>query len=205
MKYKDTMFYKVVKPIIKVIFKVLFRPTVVGLENIPKEGRVVIAGNHTKWLDPVMLVSMTKRPVHFMAKKELFDKAKTRWIVKGMGCIPVNRKIKDANVLQTAYKYLENECCVGIFPEGTINRTDDIIMPFKIGAVKACSETNAKLVPFIITGEYKLFKKGIKLEFLKPMSIGNDLDKDNKKFMDIVSKKLVEGGKKHGKRKNDSV
>lgn len=199
MKYNDTLFYKIVKPILKVIFKVLFRPTVVGLENLPKEGRIVIAGNHTKWLDPVMLVAMTNRPVHFMAKKELFDSFKTSWIVKGMGCIPVNRKIKDHNVLETAYKYLENERCVALFPEGTINRTDDIIMPFKIGAVKACSTTNAALVPFIITGKYKLFKKSVKLEFLKPIKIGKDLDKENQKFMDIVSKKLVEGGKKHEK------
>lgn len=195
MKYKDTLFYKIVKPVLKVVFKVLFRPTVVGLENLPKEGRIVIAGNHTKWLDPVMLVSMTNRPVHFLAKKELFDSWKSSWIVKGMGCIPVNRKIKDSNVLESAYKYLENECCIGIFPEGTINRTDDIIMPFKIGAVKACNTTNSKLVPFIITGKYKLFKKSVKLEFLKPIKIGNDLEKENKKFMDIVSKKLAEGGK----------
>ena len=138
---------------------------------------------------------MTNRPVHFLAKKELFDSWKSSWIVKGMGCIPVNRKIKDSNVLESAYKYLENECCIGIFPEGTINRTDDIIMPFKIGAVKACNTTNSKLVPFIITGKYKLFKKSVKLEFLKPIKIGNDLEKENKKFMDIVSKKLAEGGK----------
>ena len=205
MKYKYTLFYKIVKPILKVIVKVLYRPTIVGLENIPKTGRILLAGNHTKWLDPVTLVAMTNRPVHFMAKKELFDSKKTSWIVKGMGCIPVNRKVKDKNVLETAYKYLENECCVGIFPEGTINRTDDVIMPFKMGAVKACSQTNTKLVPFIITGEYKLFKKGAKIEFLKPIKIGNDLEKENKKFMDIVEKKLIEGGKTHGKRKDDRI
>ena len=205
MKYKDTLFYKIVKPFLKVVVKVLYRPTIVGLENIPKEGRILIAGNHTKWLDAVTLVAMTNRPVHFLAKKELFDNKKTSWIVKGMGCVPVNRKVKDKNVLETAYKYLENECCIGIFPEGTINRTDDVIMPFKMGAVKACNHTNTKLVPFIITGEYKLFKKTAKIEFLKPMKIGDDLEKENKKFMDIVEKKLVEGGKKHGKRKDDRV
>lgn len=205
MKHKDTLFYKIVKPFISVLIKILYRPTVVGLENIPKEGRILLAGNHTKWLDPVTLVAVTRRPVHFLAKKELFDSKKTSWIVKGMGCVPVNRKIKDKNVLETAYKYLENECCIGIFPEGTINRTDDVIMPFKMGAVKACNQTKTKLVPFIITGEYKLFKKTAKIEFLKPMTIGDDLEKENKKLMDIVSKKLIEGGKTHGKRKNDGV
>lgn len=191
---KDKLFYKIVKPPVKFLFKLLFRPTVIGIENIPKEGKILLAGNHTKWLDPVMLVSMVNRQVHFLAKQELFE-GKTKFIAKGMGCIPVNRKIHDKNALETAYKYLENGLCVGIFPEGTINRTDDIIMPFKIGAVKACKETKTKLVPFIITGEYKLFHKKIRLEFLEPLEIKDDLDEENKKLMDIVSKKLEEGEK----------
>ena len=95
----------------------------------------------------------------------------TKPIVKGMGCVPVNRKIHDKNALQSAYNYLNNDLCVGIFPEGTINRTDKTIMNFKIGAVKACNKTDTKLVPFVITGKYKLFRKGIKIEFLKPIKI----------------------------------
>ena len=197
MKIKDTRFYKVVRPLVEVLIRVLYRPTVVGLENIPKEGRILIAGNHTKWLDPVMLVGIVKRPVHFLAKEELFH-GKTKFIAEGMGCVPVNRKIHDHNALQGAIDFLNEDLCVGIFPEGTINRTDDVIMPFKMGAVKACSETNTKLVPFIITGKYKLFRKSVKLEFLTPIEIGKDLEKENKKFMDIVSKKLIEGGKKDG-------
>lgn len=203
--YNDTKFYKIVRPITKFLFKILFRPEVKGVENIPKEGRVLLAGNHTKWLDPVMLVATSPRQIHFLAKQELFD-SKLSFIVKGMGCVSVNRKIHDKEALNNAYKYLENEKCVGIFPEGTINRTDDVIMPFKMGAVKACSKTNSVLVPFIITGEYKLFRKSIHLEFLKPMKIGDDLEKENKKFMDKVSKKLIEGGRTHGtKRKNGRI
>lgn len=199
MKIKDTCLYKIVRPVLGVLVRLLFRPTIVGLENIPKKGRILIAGNHTKWLDPVMLVGIVKRPVHFLAKDELFHGI-TKPIVQGMGCIPVNRRIHDHNALQGAIDFLNNDLCVGIFPEGTINRTDDVIMPFKMGAVKACSETKSKLVPFIITGEYKLFKKTIRLEFLKPIEIGNELEKENKKFMDIVSKKLIEGGKTDGRK-----
>ena len=198
--HNDKLFYKIVKPPVKLLVKLLYRPQIVGLENIPKEGRVILAGNHTKWLDPVCLVAMTRRPVHFLAKKELFQ-GKTKFIAEGMGCVPVDRKIHDKNALEEAYKYLENEKCIGIFPEGTINRTDDVIMPFKMGAIKAASETNSPLVPFIITGEYKLFKKTAKIEFLEPITVGKDLEKENQKFMDIVSKKLIEGGKLHGTKK----
>lgn len=195
MEIKDTRFYKTVKPLTSFLIKILFRPEVVGLENIPKKGRILLAGNHTKWLDPVMLVGVQKRQIHFLAKEELFH-GRTSFIAKGMGCVPVNRKIHDKNALQGAIDFLEKDLCIGIFPEGTINRTKDIIMPFKIGAVKACNVTNTNLVPFVITGKYKPFRKGLKVEFLPPMKISSDLEKENEKLMNIISKKIVEGRKK---------
>lgn len=191
MKIKDTVFYKVVRPLVVFLIKVLYHPTVIGKENIPSTGRILLAGNHTKWLDPVMLVGVQKRQVHFLAKDELFHGI-TKFIVKGMGCVPVNRKIHDHNALQGAIDFLNKDLCVGIFPEGTINRTDKTIMNFKIGAVKACNDTNTKLVPFVITGKYKLFRKGIKIEFLKPITISNDLSKENDKLMRLISKRIEE-------------
>lgn len=188
---KDKLFYKIVRPVVILLLKILYPSQVLGLDNIPKEGRILLAGNHTKWLDPVLLVGVVRRQVHFLAKDELFH-GYTKFIVKGMGCIPVNRRIHDKNALQGAIDCLNSDLCVGIFPEGTINRTDDIIMPFKIGAVKACREANSKLVPFVITGEYKLFRRKIKIEFLKPMTISSDLDKANQELMNRISKKLEE-------------
>lgn len=194
----DTLFYKMVKPIVGALFKILFRPTIIGRENIPKTGGIVLAGNHTKWLDPIMLIAVTKRQVHFLAKDELFH-GKTKFIVKKMGCIPVNRKIHDKDALNQGYQTLENGNVIGIFPEGTINRTKDIIMPFKIGAVKMANKTNSYLVPFTITGKYKLFKKSIRIEFYKPIKIKDDLDKENERLMNIISKNLV----KYNKHKED--
>ncbi len=194
MKKKDTTFYKIGKPLTAFIIKLFFHPKVIGLENIPKKGRILLAGNHTKWLDPVTLVGVTKRQIHFLAKEELFH-GKAGWIVRGMGCVPVNRKIHDKNALQEAIDYLKEDLCVGIFPEGTINRTEDVIMPFKIGAVKSCYEANAELIPFIITGKYKVFGKSVTIEFLKPRKIGENLEEENNQFMEIVKNKLIEGKK----------
>ena len=91
--------YTLVKPIVKLLFYILYRPTIKGRENIPKKGPFVLAGNHTKWLDSVMLVSVTpKNQVHFLAKEELWH-GKGWIVVKAMGCIPVNRKIHDKDAL----------------------------------------------------------------------------------------------------------
>ena len=192
---KDRKFYYFMKGLGTWIFKLIYQPKIEGLENIPNEGRILLAGNHTKWLDPLLIIASSKRQVHFLAKDELFHGA-TKFIVEKMGCIPVNRRIHDKDALENTYRFLENDLCIGIFPEGTINRTDDIIMPFKMGAVKACSKTNSKLVPFVITGKYKLFRKSVKIEFLKPINIGKDLEKENNKLMKIISSKLEEGNTK---------
>lgn len=189
MKKKDTLFYKIVKPLLLFLVYFLYRPTIIGKENLKTKGPIILAGNHTKWLDPIMLVAIVKRQVHFLAKIELF-KGPISFITKGMGAIPVNRKIHDKKALETAITSLKQGLCIGIFPEGTINRTNDLIMPFKIGAVKMSKETNATLIPFVITGNYKLFRKSIKIEFLKPLKVSEDLEKSNQELMKLVEDKI---------------
>ena len=199
VKYRDKLFYAIVKPPVKLLFKFLFRYEVKGAENIPKEGRILLAGNHTEWADPVLIVCTSPRQVHFLAKEELFHGI-THFIVSGMGCVPVNRKIHDHNALEAAYTFLEKDLCVGIFPEGTINRTDDYLLPFKIGAVKACNVTHTKLVPFVVTGKYKFFRRSVvKIEYLEPIEIGDDLDYENNRLREMVMEKVIEGGKINGK------
>lgn len=186
-----SIFYVIIKCILTPLFFLIFRPKVVGKNNIPKNGSVVLAGNHTNNLDSVMLIAVVSRQVHFLAKIELF-KGIFGVIVRGLGCIPVNRKIHDKDALKSAKDVLSEGSVIGIFPEGTINRTDDIIMPFKIGAVKMAKDTNSKIVPFVITGKYNIIGKGIKIEFLEAIEVRDVLDKENDKLMKIISKELEE-------------
>ena len=192
MKYKDPLLYKIVRPIGKVLFKIVYRPKVIGSEFIPKNGRIIIAGNHKNNLDCMMLLISTKRCVHFLAKDELF-KGKMGWFFKAIGLIPVNRKTKDGKALKEATGYLENDKVIGIFPEGTHNKSNDVILPFKIGAVKMSNDADSKIVPFVIKGEYKKFRKGVRIIFFEPFKAkSNDLDKENENFMKLISKKLTD-------------
>ena len=187
----DKLFYKIVKPITSFLFKILFRPTIKEIDNIPNDASCVLAGNHTKWLDPIMLVAISKRQVHFLAKKSLF-KGPIGLIVKGMGAIPVDRSIHDKNALNNAINELNNNCVIGIFPEGTINKGNNLTLPFKIGAVKMAHDTNSYLVPFIITGKYKLFRKKITVEFLPKRKISSNLTLENEKLEKTVASKIGE-------------
>ena len=196
---KEPFFYRfIARPVVRVFIRLWYHPTVIGLENIPKTGRIVLAGNHTNDMDSVMMVDIVKyRVLHFLAKDSLLKGAK-KLIFKGMGIIPVDRSIHDKNALNNAINALNEDKSIAIFPEGTINRTEDIIMPFKIGAVKMASETDSEIVPFTITGEYKFRSKNLRIEFLKPIKVSKkeDLTEDNEKLMKIISKKLKEMGKK---------
>ena len=179
---KDEILYKISRPVIRVLFNFFYKPTYIGRENIPSSGSFVLAGNHTSYLDPLLLMSASKRTIHFLAKDSLVKGVKGL-VFKHMGIIPVNRKIHDKDALN-------NKKVIGIFPEGTINRTEDMTLPFKIGAVKMAKDTDTLLVPFTITNKYKLFRKSVTIEFYKPYKVVDDLDIENNKLRSFISSEL---------------
>ena len=73
---KNSLLYNIVRPIVSALFKIFYRPKYIGLDNIPKSGRIILAGNHKNNLDCIYLMSSTRRPIHFLAKIELFCNTK---------------------------------------------------------------------------------------------------------------------------------
>lgn len=179
--------YTIFKTVLGVVFRSLYHPRVYNTEVIPKDGPIIVCGNHLHLLDQCLPISGTKRMLHYMAKKEYFDSWKTRWFFKIAGCIPVDRSKKDENAKASAIEVLENGWALGIFPEGTRNRTDDTLLPFKMGAVSMAQKTGATIVPFAITGKYKIFGKPT-ATFLKPFKVGKneDLEKVNEKLRNMI-------------------
>lgn len=158
----DTLLYRICAPIVGVYIRLVYKPEIINKEIIPKEGKIIIAGTHTNMKDCCLLAGCcTRRDIRFVAKRELL-KPPFGFLFRMSGIIPVNRKIHDATVMPAVNKVLSEGGMVGIFPEGTINRTDDIIMPFKKGAVRMSLENNCKILPFAINGKYKRGKLKIK-------------------------------------------
>ncbi len=195
---KEPILYRMARGPLAVFLKTVYRSTVIGKENIPQDGSIILAGNHTNYFDCILIASATKRCVHYLAKDELM-KPPLNLIFKNLGIIPVNRRQKDKAALESAEAVLKEGKVIGIFPEGTINRTDDVIMPFKFGAVKMAYETNTKIVPFVITGKYKPFKKSVKVRFFEAVSVSENLEEANNKLMKIVYDELVKEGEKNEK------
>ena len=167
---ENKVLYKACKLIYTPLLKVLYRPTAYGLENIPEDGPVIFAGNHRHAFDPVVVMTHTKRTVHYMAKESLF-KGLHRILFKNLGLIKVYRTKNNPEAVQAAVELLKEGGTLGIFPEGTRNKTEEPLLKFKHGAVRIAKASNSNIVPFAIKGEYKLFRKKLIIEFGKPVDV----------------------------------
>ena len=196
---EEAKLYRLIRPIIKLFTNLVFRPNYIGLENIKDDKGLVLAGTHTSNLDCLLLISSTKRSIHFLAKIELWKGIK-KIIFANMGLIPVNRKEKNPEAIKKAEEYLKSKAIIGIFPEGTTEKGRGLL-PFRIGAVKIASDTKSDIVPFAITGKYKFFRKSLTIVFGEPYKIkGDDLEYENEILINKVEE-LLKIGESYGKNK----
>ncbi len=188
---KTPKIYFVLKKIVKPLFMLYYNPEIVYNGEIPDEGPVIIAGNHKHLYDQFFPIFLTKRGIHYLAKKEYFDSKKTSWFFKMMGCIPVDRSKKDPEAKEAAIEVLKDRGAIGIFPEGTRNKTEKRLLPFKFGAVSFSQKTNALIVPFAISGDYKFRSKNLKVKFGKPFRVKDmPLEEANQQLYDVINSLL---------------
>ena len=116
------MFYWLMKRvIIGPLVRLLYRPWIEGLENVPTDGPVVLAANHNSFLDSIFMPLVVPRNVVFLGKSDYFDKWYMKWFFKGAGVIPVRREGGEAGeaALNAGVQALADGYAVGIYPEGT--------------------------------------------------------------------------------------
>lgn len=194
---KKPILYRIVRPLLVIWFNLTYHPVYINNNVIPKKGRVILAGTHVSTRDGFILGGATRRTVRYIAKKELF-RGIGKWFFSSCGMIPVDRKVRDGNVLKEANKLLEQESLLGIFPEGTVNKTKELIMPFKKGAIKMAIETKSPIIPFAIVGKYNKKKNSIKIIFgdlYYPNT--NDIDLENSILEEKVKQLILEARKKN--------
>lgn len=178
---KNDFGFKFARGVLSPIFKIYYGPKIINKEVIPKEGPIIICANHKHLFDQNLVLISTRRVVNYMAKKEYFD-GKFAWFFKLVGCISVDRSLKDEVATLTAINILNEGGAIGIFPEGTRNKTKELLLPFKFGAVSMANKTNAIIVPCAIRGNYK-FRSRLEIEFGTPFKVGNSsLPQANKKL-----------------------
>jgi 1-acyl-sn-glycerol-3-phosphate acyltransferase len=132
-----------------------------GRKNIPKKGPVILAANHRSFLDPFIIGICLRRPVYFVAKRELFDKRWQGWLLNRLGAFPIKRGESDEESMATARGVLERGGALVIFPEGTRIRKGHLGRP-KRGVGRLALETGAPVVPIAIMGSERA-RRGLRV------------------------------------------
>lgn len=180
-------FYKGISKITNFYIDKHFKPIVKGIENINNEGLLLI-GNHLSAYDILLIAYALKDYTpRFMAKKEFFDSS-FKWFFEKAGAFPIDRDKVDMEAIKTAVKLLKEKNIVVIFPEGTRNRTDEIMLPFKRGISSLALLGNVNIVPFAITGEYRR-KSSPMIEFGESINL-KEIDVSRKHMDDYLEDKI---------------
>lgn len=185
--------YKLFRILFLPVFKLLYRPKIINKQYIPKSGAAIIAGNHKHALDPILVDICTKRMVFTLAKKDLHD-GKFGFFFRAVGTIPVDLKsTTNKNATNTAIEKLKEGSLINLSPEAKRNYTNELLLPFKYGAVSMAKKTNSVIVPYSITGNYKLFSNNLKIVYGEPIDVSKmEIEEANKNLYNAIKKLLKE-------------
>jgi 1-acyl-sn-glycerol-3-phosphate acyltransferase len=166
------------------LLRVLFRPWVRGLENIPTSGAAILASNHLSFSDSIFLPLQSRRPVVFLAKSEYFTGkgikgALTRWFFKSTGQLPIDRsggKASEAS-LNTGLSVLGSGQVLGIYPEGT-RSPDGRLYRGRTGIARMALEAKVPVIPVAMIDTEKVQPIGKRLPRIRRIGIiiGQPLD-----------------------------
>lgn len=151
--------FKTLQPPVRGSLKKLLPITVTGWENVPMSGPVILAGNHSGWLDGPLVVIMAPRPVRCLVKSELYHGA-LGWALTTVGQIPVNRGKPDRTALHACLSELAAGGAVGVFPEGT--RGSGELEEVQHGIAYLAVHSGAPVLPVACLGTAEAFPRGAK-------------------------------------------
>ncbi len=147
----NPVIYWVVRAVFVPFFLVYLRLQRVGREHLPRSGPLLLASNHRSFLDPFVIGTLARRPVYYMAQRELFEKRWQAWVLNALGAFPVDRGAGDRDAMDTARAILARGDCVVVFPEGTRVRQGPLGDPRR-GVGRLALETGAPVAPVAVIG-----------------------------------------------------
>jgi 1-acyl-sn-glycerol-3-phosphate acyltransferase len=147
----NPLLYWILRCLLVPFFLIYLRMGRIGREHLPRSGPLLLAANHRSFLDPFVIGTLVRRPVYYMAKRELFERRWQAWVLNALGAFPVDRGAGDRDAMRTARAILRRGDCVVIFPEGTRTRPGPLGEPHR-GVGRLALETGAPVAPVAVIG-----------------------------------------------------
>lgn len=193
------MLFKIGASLSAMICRIFGRWQVIGQENIPREGGVLLCGNHVSYMDPPALAARANgRHVHFMAKLELFQIPLIGRLIKGVGAFPVKRGTADRGALKKAIELLQSGEVVGMFPEGQ-RSLDGTLLPAEAGVGMIVLRAQVPVIPVALVNTEKLLPPHAKLlkftklrvVYGKPVQLEDLYEKGGREAVEEVGKRIM--------------
>ena len=193
-------FYDFALSVLRLFCRVFFKYEVIGIENVPLEGNVIIAANHKSNLDPIFVASsMNTREVAAVAKKELFDHKILGFILKKLNTIPIDRENTGISTVKQILRAIKDGYVLGLFPEGTRVKGKEFGQA-KAGLSLFASKGKANVVPISVISTYKLFSR-VKIyigepidmsQYFKAKLTNEDHERISEEVMQVIIKNYCE-------------
>lgn len=171
------MLYAVLRWVVIPLVRLIYRPTVEGLENLPRRGPVIVASNHLSFADSLVIPLVSPRRVRFIAKTEYFEGRGlsgrlVRWFFTSTGAIPVRRDSQRAATasLETALSVLTAGDAFGIYPEGS-RSPDGRLYRGRTGVGWLALTSRAPVVPVALIGTDQIQPVGSRLPRVRPVTV----------------------------------
>ena len=162
------MLYSFARSLLVPIFFLLYNYRVIGSDNVPKDGGYIVCANHVSAIDPILVGVSLRKSMYFMAKSELFKNVFLRTLLNWINVFPVKRGEADIRSIKTSLKLLGSGKVLGLFPEGTRNKTSEIVA--EPGIAMLAVKSKVPVLPVAIISSYKFFKK-TKIVIGKPIEL----------------------------------
>src|ERR687888_1845585 len=147
----NPLVYWITRAILHPFFPLYSRLSRIGREHTPAEGPVILAANPRSFLAPFVIGTCLRRPIYYVAKKELFRYRLAGWFLNALGAFPVDRGAGDPDMIETARAILARGDALVTFPEGTRIRPGSLGRP-KRGVGRLALESGAPVVPVAVIG-----------------------------------------------------
>ncbi|GAA3623862.1 lysophospholipid acyltransferase family protein [Streptomyces chitinivorans] len=192
------MFYYVLKYVLLgPVLRLLFRPRIEGLENVPDEGAAIIAGNHLSFSDHFLMPAILHRRITFLAKAEYFTgpglKGRlTAAFFRSIGQIPVDRSGRGAGqaAVEEGLRVLRRGELLGIYPEGTRSH-DGRLYRGRVGVASMALRAGVPVIPCAMVGTFELQPPGRRLPKIGRVTIRFGEPLDFSRFADQHGERTV--------------